>query len=341
MTETRPTLSQWKNLYEEALHFKQIGCWTWMTEDHIFGIQNPKTGEIGYCCIIGGLGEVFGLIIYRRTEGLEGFRKLQSAAIEPGSFEGLLLHDCLSLTFDSRECVPREDQDIIKKLGLKLRGRNAYPIFRSLKPGYVPWRITADEADYLVQALPQAASVCMRVSEQKALLDAPSRGQFLVRAPEQSGDSIVWSDRWKTPDPVRPETLSVHFDEHRIQKLRSRELKKQGLWEFDYAFADMPIKETGRPFFPRLLLIVDHATGFIFNSNIAAPDAYASQFAQAFVECLEKTGFLPEVIHIAQDEAKLILEPITDRLGIRLTKVRTCKEANRARREFVKFMARR
>jgi hypothetical protein len=86
MLEPSPTLSHWKNLYDQALQFKQLACWTWITEDRIFGIQNPKTDEIGYCCVIGGLGEVFGLIIYQGTEGLKGFKKLRSAKNDPGSF---------------------------------------------------------------------------------------------------------------------------------------------------------------------------------------------------------------------------------------------------------------
>lgn len=115
----------------------------------------------------------------------------------------------------------------------------------------------------------------------------------------------------------------------------------QGIWEFDYAFADIPIKETGRPFFPCLLIVADHDTGFIFHNHMVPPDVYPTQFANSFIEALEKTGFLPMEILVAQDEAKLILEPIATRFGIRLRKVTTCKEANRARKEFVKFMARR
>ncbi len=341
MSEQSPTLPQWKALYEQALQFKRLACWTWMIEENLFGIQDPKTGEIGYCCVIGSLGEVFGLIVYLGSEGLEGFRKLRAKRRPPGSIEGLLLHNCLSLTFDDRKYVHKEEHEIIKQLGLSLRGRNAYPIFKNLKPGYLPWSITADEAVYLTQALMQAEDVCLRFKEQRTLLDPPARGEYLVRTPELNGDTLTWRDCWTKPAPVKPKPLSVHFDELRVQRLKSRELKMQGIWEFDYAFADIPIKETGRPFFPCLLIVADHDTGFIFHNHMVPPDVYPTQFANSFIEALEKTGFLPMEILVAQDEAKLILEPIATRFGIRLRKVTTCKEANRARKEFVKFMARR
>ena len=312
-----------------------------MIEENIFGIQDPKTGEIGYCCVIGSLGEVFGLIVYLGSEGLEGFKKLRARRSAPGSIEGLLLHNCLTLTFDDREYVREEDRGIIKQLGLNLRGRNAYPIFKNFKPGYFPWSITADEAAYLTLALPQAADICLRFKEHPALLDPPAPGRYLVRTPELNGDAVTRRDQWMKPDPPKPRSLSVRIDELRVQRLKSRGLKMQGVWEFDYAFADIPVKETGRPFFPSLLIVADHDTGFIFHNHLAPPDAYPSQFANSFIEGLEKTGFLPREILVAQDEAKLILEPIAEQLGIKLTKVKTCKEANRARREFVKFIGRR
>ena len=340
MSEQSPTLPQSKALYEQALRFKQLACWTWMTEENIFGVQDPKTGEIGYCCIIGSLGEVFGLIVYLGSEGLEGFRKLRTRKRPPGSIEGLLLHNCLSLTFDDRKYVQKEEHEIIKQLGLNVRGRNAYPVFKNLKPGYLPWSITVDEAVYLIHALTQAEDICLRIKERRTLLDPPAPGQYLVRMPEINGDALTWRDQWMKPVPFKPKPLSVHFDELRVQRLKSRDLKMQGVWEFDYAFADIPTRETGRPFFPCLLIVADHDAGFIFNSHMAPPDAYPSQFANSFIEGLEKTGFLPMEILVAKDEARSILEPIVSRLGIKLTKVTTCKEANRARKEFVKFMAR-
>jgi hypothetical protein len=91
--------------------------------------------------------------------------------------------------------LPKQDQDIIMKLGLKFRGRNAYPIFRNLKPGYLPLTITADEAAYFAHALTQAADVCMRFKKQVTLLDHAAPDHYFVRTPEINGEAITWSDQ--------------------------------------------------------------------------------------------------------------------------------------------------
>ncbi len=54
----------WEELYGVARVFKEAACWDWMSESDMFGVLNPENGEIGYCCVLGGLGEVFGLVFF-------------------------------------------------------------------------------------------------------------------------------------------------------------------------------------------------------------------------------------------------------------------------------------
>lgn len=47
-----------------------------MRDSDIFGVQNPLDKEIGYCCILGATGEVFGLVVYLGSQGLLGYLNL-------------------------------------------------------------------------------------------------------------------------------------------------------------------------------------------------------------------------------------------------------------------------
>jgi len=337
MSETVPSLDQWKNIYGLALRFKQAAPWTWMTDDLLFGVQHPKTGKIGYCCVIGNLGEVFGLIVYKGAEGLASYRKLYEAMTPENNFDVFLSQDCLKLTFNDREETEAEDRQLFKNLDLKFRGRNAYPVFRNMSPGYYPWFITAEDAELLQIALEQAVDVCLRYRENKALLDAVPSGEYLVRTRDDREGSGAWHDSWSKPGPLpRAPIVSAVIDELRLRRIKSSAKRTTAIWEFDYAYADMPIQEqkADRPFFPLMLLIVDRESGFILDTTMAAPHSSRYELSERFIHVVEKNELLPREVHVAKDEAAAMLEPILSRFNAKLTKVKKCGEIEKARKEF-------
>jgi hypothetical protein len=78
-------LPVWKKLYDTALAFGAIEPWGWMSDIDVFGVQNPESGEIGYCCVLGELGEVYGLVVYLGSAGLEQHREIESGKVHAGS----------------------------------------------------------------------------------------------------------------------------------------------------------------------------------------------------------------------------------------------------------------
>src|SRR5262249_55289606 len=156
--EKNISLQDWSALYEAALAFKEVGCWEWMYDSDLFGVQNPDTGEVGYCCVLGNLGEVFALNVYLGAEGLDSYWALQdeSPDLDPEDLEDIAGMDvmdvladremdspdspfaamsilnsqkCLVASFEDRSDLEKEDLNLIRKLGLKFRGKQAWPMF--------------------------------------------------------------------------------------------------------------------------------------------------------------------------------------------------------------------
>ncbi len=83
-----------------------------MYEDYLFGVQNSEDCEIGYCSVLGELGEVFGLIVYTEQFGLERFSAIVS---NPENVDdNMLIQDCISDTFNNRKYLDRNDTALIK-----------------------------------------------------------------------------------------------------------------------------------------------------------------------------------------------------------------------------------
>jgi hypothetical protein len=342
MNEISPTKADWQALYQAALEFKEIEAWTWMYDSDVFGVQDPASGEIGYCCVLGALGEMFALAVYLGSEGLESYMQVASGPPSDLSeaLETALLQKCLMASFANREELSKPDRDVIKRLGLKFRGRNEWPLFRSYRPAYHPWYLTADEARFLTLALRQAREVCLRFEEDPALFDPPDEELWFVRVPEETETGLSWRDDWLEPASLEEELVTVPLDELRLARLKKAAPLLQAVWEMDFFLSPTPVQDKGdeRPYYPYMLMIVDHGSGFIFGTDLVTSEIHLAEFSERFLALAERLERLPSEIWVKKDEAYDLLEPLTSRLGIELYLVDWLEALEEARAALGRFM---
>ncbi|MCJ7594370.1 MAG: hypothetical protein MUO52_06315 [Desulfobacterales bacterium] len=312
-----PSLEEWRALYGAAKDFMEIRPWTWMADSDLFGVQNALNGEIGYCCVMGQLEEVFALAVYRGSDGLEGYLRMQAGEINEYDPDIMHVQKCLMASFEGRDGLEKEDLQAIKELGFKFRGRNAWPQFRSYLPGYVPWFVTKEEAQFLTTAIEQATDVALRFKEDERLLMPSKEGQLLVRVPVPKGERVEWRDEWIFPPP--PEERD--FPEGKVDQLTIRRIKKkvknfEGTWEVDFFYFPRAVEEGDRPYFPYTLLIADHLSGMILHTHLTHSEDYSHEFQESILKFMEETGTLPDRILVSKPESKKILEPIVGKMDI-------------------------
>ena len=114
----------------------------------------------------------------------------------------------IQASFGGRNELRKEDHEIIKRLGLRFRGANAWPAFRSYRPGYLPWFLEDDEIEVLRLILEQVLDVAPRVKDDPALVSASDSHTFLVRV--QRAQPPTWGDQRMDimlPEPERIESF--------------------------------------------------------------------------------------------------------------------------------------
>lgn len=334
-----PTLKEWKSLYAAAIAFRDMRPWEWMTDDMVFGVQDPETGEVGYCVVLGALDEVYALNVYVGAAGLETYRLLYSSEIDPEDVDVLFTQQCLMVSFEDRSSLQEEDFKAIKLLGLKFRGRNRWPLFRDHTPGYFPWYINSSQARFLVFAFQQALELALRL--QTETLPPQEAGAYLVRVPKTLNDTLQWEDQWQlyTPPPPPP-MISPLPNESVIQRLKSLRVVKDATWEVDYAYAPTTIQEkpSERPYFPKMLLCLDHHRGIALDSYLFAHNAPPGEVQERILGLFERLQCIPGQIKIKRAEAGSLLSPMASRLGITLTTAKrlpAIEELNRGMLDFV------
>ncbi|MFZ3252849.1 MAG: hypothetical protein WA133_01020, partial [Syntrophales bacterium] len=196
-----------KRLYAAAESFRTLAPWAWMDDGQIFGVKNPETGVIDYCCVLGGLGEVFALVVYEGPEGLQGYLRMVSGEFAEDGPAAIEYQRALMASFEDRRELAPEDLTVIRSLNLKFRGKNAWPMFRHYLPGYLPWFVTDAQAQVLATCLEQALDVLPRFQENPDLLPDPESGRYLVRVFGTQKGQEGWSDQiLPAPSPTQEAT---------------------------------------------------------------------------------------------------------------------------------------
>ncbi len=333
MKNKQPSVQELKDLYGVAIEFYKTGCWNWMWDTDIFGVQNPETGETGYCCIMGRGGEHFGLAVYLGTEGLNGYLDILSGKINMSSPDALYIQNCLMASFEDKKFLSKEDLQVIKALGLKFKGKKAYPQFRNYESGYYPWYLTGEEAKYLTVVLKQVIEVALRFKTNPKMLTPPRKNQYLVRTPVKEENGLRWEDKWLEPAPEEKTEIGAEpVDVKRLEKIRERAPERQGIWEMDFFYSPQPIKEEEdeKPYFPFMVLWVEHYSGAVLNFNLIKPADFPDEIREQFLKYAENAEPIPQEILVKKEEAVKLLEPVTSGLGINLIKVEKMKALEKA-----------
>jgi hypothetical protein len=321
MSNNPPSLKEWKTLYEAATEFRNIESWRWLEDSQVFGVQNPETGEIGYCCVLGALGELFALVVYLGTEGLGTHLRVQSGELPPEGADALHSQKCLIATYENKGSLAKEDLQAVRELGLNFKGRRMWPLFRSYQPGYFPWFLARDGARFLTVALQQALVIAPQLREDMDLLTPNNEGLYWVRVPEQQQGGLKWKDRWLRPAPLRQEKRAAPpVDELRLQRIKNKTGPRQGVWEVGLSFAPYPVQEQKeeRPFYPYVFLCVDGELGLVLGTQILEPWNLPSAFQQVFLDLLESSRVLPKQVLSNRPELLDLLGPVAGRIGFEL-----------------------
>ncbi len=107
------------------------------------------------------------------------------------------------------------------------------------------------------------------------MLESNKKNHYLVYISQREGESLSWTTQWLQPEPLaEPKIPQITFNELQAQKIRKMKLKSDTIWEADhFFFAGGIIKDRGRPYFARALMLAHHESGFILFLHLIPHEA--------------------------------------------------------------------
>lgn len=336
-----PNIDEWRLLYEAALSFKALKPWEWMDESFFFGVKNPEGDETAYCSIMGRSGEHYAIAAYEGFEGLNSILGMINEDRQPASEDIMFMIKCLMCSFENRDLLMPGDQKIIKELGLKFRGKNEWPLFRDYKPGFVPWFLGAKQCRFLTHIINQAIDVSLRCRADMKMLETENPFTFLVRTPVPgTSGELGWVDEYASPDIPEKNLISFEIsDEVRAHKIRSYKVNKQLALECDIFYIPVPVKEKGRPYYPRACMLVGHNSGSIVSFVMfksLAEEGY--KCLDMLLEHIEQQKQLPSKILVSNEETYALFSDVCRQLNIRLEDVDYLDFTEEAKGDMFQYM---
>ena len=332
-------LDLWRELYQMAASFQLLAPWQWMDDTHVFGINNEH--GVRLATVLGSMGEVFGLASYRGTAGANFLLRLRSGDFLPESPDACFYQDALLVDFVHRKDLRKEDRAIIQQIDFQppVRKPTLFPEFQSHKPGYMPWFIDETEARLVLEDLRKAVRFAELLRSSPALYDSRRENEipfFPTSVTEPlTLEQFEWHIISPTSPPADPPVDTRAFD---LPPLLALPQPPQSAWELTAFYAPMSVAEPPRPYFPKMALGVDTATGMILAFQLAGPDQTMAQTAaRALIQSIQASGSRPAAIKM--DSINLIrsLQPLADALRTKVVQTKSLFRANEARHSLEAF----
>ena len=314
----KPTIEQWKELYDAAINIRQIAPWDYLWDMDLIAINLPSREEPVYCSVMGRNGECYAIGVYPGLKAVASFyRMAESTSDEMAAYIAGLEQECLMCHFGDREEVEHEDREVYKALGLRFRGRNEWIYFRTMEPGYFPWHIRAWEADLLIQVLQNLALAVAPIVSGEIKVDS-DLGETLVRSYSQ--EEGIWRNEVSRQPHILVITPQLIVGNDLLMAKLRKCKRTDTCLEFDSSYLPAPIQEKrdDRPYFPRFALLVSKNTGLIVDQHMADKDeAIEADILDMLTRYIIKYG-RPSSIYIRDNRASEYIGDFCKKANVRL-----------------------
>ena len=174
---------------------------------------------------------------------------------------------------------------------MKLTGAGPWPMFRSYRPGYLPWFVTLTEARFLIHALSQTLHVATSVRDEAQPFHPTGRvekGGYLMRVSRRAESELIWEDQvWQIPRP-KVEPIRAIVDSVVLEQLK-RIPQSELVLEADFFLSPGRIGKPGqRPLALYMLMVADSDSGFILGGDAMTAESSLAAMRASIPNSLAK-----------------------------------------------------
>ena len=335
------SLDTWCKLYDLAARVRALAPWQWMEETDVFGVADAAGGDTLFVSVMGMHGLYKAIALYLGAKELHRFQEIQRTDDDENTTDMILGIRQLHLSFGERRFLERSEKTMLDKLELQFTGKAVWPCFRSYRPGFIPWLIDAQDAQWLCMALGQLLDVAPHFREDPDLLSTEAhQGNYLVRTTGTSGTDAAWHDSFQ-PCPAPHTDVQFEIAQEIMDAVQATPASNMTV-ELDVFPSTMTIGEKGeRLGRPYLMMAMDGATTRMLGiEQIATDGTIESMWKQVpatFLRIVIKSKRRPRHLAIRSAWLAQILKPVCGQMGIGIVRASRIPALRYARQRMEKM----
>ena len=297
-------------LLDAFVAFRELAPWEWLANDHVFGIEDPASGEVNWATVMGAGGGLFGLGLYL---GERGHRLLRRVVSGEADYEDVAYgQDALLVTLSDWIEADEASVERWRAVWPEFREDAAVPYLESHAFGRIPRAVDEREMAVLAHALRQVVRVAERVRDGEAELERAGDGPWLVRRWSE-GEAV---DR-REASPAEPVGARAEISEADVDALRSELGSDGSTVELDLFPANSVIQDEGdgEPWMAACLLEVDAASGMVLAVELGRGSERERWALEHLVGAWRERGGIPGRVVVRERTAEWLADALV-RLGV-------------------------
>jgi hypothetical protein len=337
--ETPPSFQAMERLYGLATDLYGLRPWRILDDDNLIVVRDSVSGELCYCSVLGALGEVLSIQAYIGIEGLRQFRKVEAEEIaNPGEF--FASTHCIYVAFVAKAELLRQDRELLAALGHPQGRGLASPIFRTMRPGFLPWFVTEGEARTLAECIRAVIVVCTAVAshENVKFWDSADTLPMVTRA--EGSDPEYRVEMFHSILPPELPVAPARLPEETLLAIRGRDYVVRGAMELDLTYSGASIGKKGeRKACTAIAIAVDAKSGMVLAPEVSDSRVPAGDtLVKVFLKAIQASRTLPEEVRVRSQKFKDSVAPILESLGVAVRVTRKLSASDQALSHLLDFL---
>ena len=328
-----------ERLYELASDLYGFHPWRALDESQLIITRDSATGQLCYCSVMGALGEVYAMHAYLGDEGFRAFRKIEAEEFaDPVEF--LASVRSLYVEFAPRAELEPQDRQLLAALNHPQGRGLASPIFRSIRPGFHPWFVSAEEARTLSECIRAVIVICGAVASAKSVKFWEQAGTYPMVTRVDGVEPRYRIDLVKSVLPPEPAMEPARLSEETLRALRGQDYAVRGAMELDYIFSGAQVgKKNERKAWVCIALAVDGETGIVCAMEaIDAAIAPGEALARAFLKAIQASRAMPSQVRVRNQRFRDSIAPLMQSFDVKLSVAARLRAADEARAHLLEFL---